>query len=235
ARLWAVYVSEAEKYDKALVESWKSDMDGILIFSALFSAIEGAFIIESYKTLTPDSGDATVQFLMQMLQQSMAVANGTVFHPQPCTPFSPPRTAVVCNALWFTSLGFSLACALLATFVQQWARDFLHHTDIHSAPVIRARIFAYLYYGMKDFRMHTVVEILPLFLHVALLLFFGGLVAFLIPVNSTMTFIVGSLLLIIMVVYLILTILPLHHLDCPYQTPLSGALWLGLHFFRRKL
>jgi hypothetical protein len=32
AKLWAVYMSEAEKYDRALVESWKSDMDGLLIF-----------------------------------------------------------------------------------------------------------------------------------------------------------------------------------------------------------
>ena len=30
--MWAVYVSEAEKYDKALVESWRGDMDGMLIF-----------------------------------------------------------------------------------------------------------------------------------------------------------------------------------------------------------
>jgi hypothetical protein len=32
AKLWAVYVSEAERYDRALVESWMSDMQGILIF-----------------------------------------------------------------------------------------------------------------------------------------------------------------------------------------------------------
>lgn len=32
AKLWAVYVSEAEKYDKALVETWRSDMQGMLIF-----------------------------------------------------------------------------------------------------------------------------------------------------------------------------------------------------------
>jgi hypothetical protein len=32
AKLWAIYVSEAEKYDRGLVESWKSDMEGILIF-----------------------------------------------------------------------------------------------------------------------------------------------------------------------------------------------------------
>jgi hypothetical protein len=30
--MWAFYVAEAEKYDKGLVESWKSDMDGMLIF-----------------------------------------------------------------------------------------------------------------------------------------------------------------------------------------------------------
>jgi hypothetical protein len=30
--MWAVYVAEAEKYDKALIESWKRDMEGMLIF-----------------------------------------------------------------------------------------------------------------------------------------------------------------------------------------------------------
>ncbi|KAJ7803056.1 hypothetical protein B0H14DRAFT_1649352 [Mycena olivaceomarginata] len=46
-KLWAVYISEAEKYDKALVESWKSDMEGMLIFAGLFSASLTAFLIES--------------------------------------------------------------------------------------------------------------------------------------------------------------------------------------------
>jgi hypothetical protein len=30
-----VYISEAEKYDRALVESWKGDMEGLLIFVSL--------------------------------------------------------------------------------------------------------------------------------------------------------------------------------------------------------
>jgi hypothetical protein len=33
-----VYISGAEKYDKALVESWKSDMEGLLIFVSLLYA-----------------------------------------------------------------------------------------------------------------------------------------------------------------------------------------------------
>jgi hypothetical protein len=32
AQLWAIVLKEGEKYDKALAESWKGDMDGILFF-----------------------------------------------------------------------------------------------------------------------------------------------------------------------------------------------------------
>lgn len=43
AKLWAVYVSEAEKYDKSLVESWRSDMEGILIFVRCSSPLRQSF------------------------------------------------------------------------------------------------------------------------------------------------------------------------------------------------
>ncbi|KAJ7793988.1 hypothetical protein B0H13DRAFT_1479589, partial [Mycena leptocephala] len=108
------------KYDKALVESWKSDMDGLLIFAALFSAIVTAFVLESYKTLNSDSGDQTVKLLVQISNQIAASANGSTALP----PFHPSTPAILCNAFWFLSLGLSLACALIATLVQQWAREF---------------------------------------------------------------------------------------------------------------
>ncbi|KAJ7644699.1 hypothetical protein FB45DRAFT_999654 [Roridomyces roridus] len=192
-KLWAVYVSEAEKYDKALVESWKSDMEGMLIFpltipkAGLFSASLTAFIIESYPTLLPDSGDTTVQLLAQISQQLAAAANGSTFLlPQRTPAFAPPTASLVCNSFWFVSLGLSLSCALVATLVEQWARDFLHKADMRSAPATRARIFSYLYYGLKRFSMHTVVDIIPLLLHASLLFFFAGLVAFLVPINIPM-------------------------------------------------
>ncbi|KAJ7834608.1 hypothetical protein B0H13DRAFT_2453988, partial [Mycena leptocephala] len=176
SKLWSVYISEADKYDKVLVESWKSDMAGMLIFAGLFSASLTAFIIESYKTLAPNSGDSTVQLLAQISQQLAAAANGsTVPAAAPSSHFSPPATSLICNGLWFISLGLSLTCALIATLVEQWARDFLHRADKHSSPVIRARIFSYLYYGLKRFSMHTVVDIIPLLLHASLVFFFAGL------------------------------------------------------------
>ncbi|KAJ6462584.1 hypothetical protein C8R45DRAFT_1178317, partial [Mycena sanguinolenta] len=202
------YVSEAEKYDKSLVESWKSDMDGLLIFAALFSAILTAFLIESYTSLNADSGELTVHLLVQISKQLAASANGSTFDVPPLPSFTASPSSVACNGLWFISLGLSLACALIATFVQQWAREFLHKTDMRSAPITRARIFSYLYYGLKRFQMHTVVEIIPLLLHTSLLLFFCGLVAFLVPVNLAMAIIAADLLVIIAVVYCVITFLP---------------------------
>jgi hypothetical protein len=79
--------------------------------------------------------------------------------------------------------------------------------------------------------MHTVVEIIPLLLH-ASLFFFGGLVAFLIPVNIIMTVIAVALLSIVAAVYIAFTLLPLWYLDCPYRTPLSVSIWQLLQIFK---
>ncbi|KAJ7456182.1 hypothetical protein FB451DRAFT_1008798, partial [Mycena latifolia] len=98
-KLWAVYISEAEKYDKALVESWKSDMEGMLIFAGLFSASLTAFIIESYKTLVPDPSESTVQLLTQISRQLAAAANGSTFLPPAPPVFIPPATSLACNIL----------------------------------------------------------------------------------------------------------------------------------------
>ncbi|KAJ7855857.1 hypothetical protein B0H13DRAFT_1591714, partial [Mycena leptocephala] len=97
AKLWAVYVSEAEKYDRGLVESWRSDMEGMLIFAGLFSASLTAFLIESYKTLMPDSGNTTVLLLAQISAQLAASANGTTLHVTPSAPFTPLTSSFVCN------------------------------------------------------------------------------------------------------------------------------------------
>jgi hypothetical protein len=237
--MWAVYVGEAEKNDRGLVESWKSDMEGMLIFVTAESTDTthqsflgwsllrqlGGFLIESYKTLTPDSGDTTVLLLAQISNQVAAAGSGTTFTIESRPAFIPQTSSVVCNVLWFISLGLSLTCALFATLVEQWAREFMNKADMRSAPIIRARVFSYLYYGLERFKMHTIVGIIPLLLHLSLLFFFSGLVAFLIPVDIVITAVTGIVLCIVAAIYTLLTILPLVFIDCPYHTLLSGSLW----------
>ncbi|KAJ7137481.1 hypothetical protein C8R43DRAFT_1132336 [Mycena crocata] len=171
-------------------------------------------------------------------EQLAASANGTTFNIPPSPPFTPAASSLICNAMWFISLGLALTSALVATLVEQWARDFLHRAEIRSAPVIRARVFAFLYYGIKRFKMHTVVEVIPLLLHASLVLFFGGLIAFLIPVNTMITALAAALLMIVTGVYSVLTLLPLYALDSPYKTPLSNIFWrlrnLAVMLIRRR-
>ncbi|KAJ7860765.1 hypothetical protein B0H13DRAFT_2355479 [Mycena leptocephala] len=185
AQLWAVYVSEAEKYDKALVESWKSDMDGLLIFAGLQLRLRRSHSTAFGPNITAASG----------------FHNGTPLQRTAGTVFTPSVSSIICNALWFINLGFSLACALTTTLVQHWAREFLHKADMRSAPVIRARIFSYLHYELKRFQMNTV------------------------PGAHHYDDIVAVILLIFLAVYAVFTLLPLGYLDCPYHTPLSGAFW----------
>ncbi|KAK7038461.1 hypothetical protein R3P38DRAFT_545759 [Favolaschia claudopus] len=233
--MWAIYAGEAQKYDKGLVESWKSDMEGMLIFAGLFSAVLTAFLIESYKTLNPDPDDLTVLLLTRISEQIVASANGNTSNIPPPLELNdggPTRAALACNALWFLSLGLSLSCALIATLLEQWAREFLHKTDIHSAPVIRARVFSFLYYGLRRFNMHAIVDIIPLLLHLSLLLFFSGLVAFLVPVNTGIALIAAVMLFVVAATYSVLTVFPLRYLDSPYRTPLTGLFWRLYQYFK---
>ncbi|KAJ7762191.1 hypothetical protein B0H16DRAFT_1262267, partial [Mycena metata] len=70
----------------------------------LFPASLTAFLIESYKTLIPDSGDRTVLLPSQISGQLAATANGTAFSLVQPPQFMPPTSAFVCNILWF--IGF---------------------------------------------------------------------------------------------------------------------------------
>lgn len=179
-----------------------------------------AFIIESYKILQPDPADTTVALLTRLVQST-----GQSPEPETPPPFQVTSAALVCNVLWFISLALSLTCSLLATLVEQWAREFLHRTDIHPAPVRRARMFSFLYRGIQQFRMHAVVDVIPMLLHVSLFLFFGGLVAFLLPVNRVLMYLMATILAVFLLLYTALTALPVIRRASPYRTPLSGAFW----------
>ncbi|TDL27705.1 hypothetical protein BD410DRAFT_325731 [Rickenella mellea] len=91
-KMWSIYVVKSEKFDKVLVERWRGNMEGILIFAGLFSASLRltAFIIESYKKLSPDSGNMTDALLAQTSSQHMDIANGTTFDISSPSPANQP-------------------------------------------------------------------------------------------------------------------------------------------------
>ncbi|KAH9071518.1 hypothetical protein EDB83DRAFT_253679 [Lactarius deliciosus] len=227
-RLWMLYLTEAEKEDKEITENWKGDTEGILVFTGLFSATVATFIIESYKQLSHDSGDTTNALLTQISQQLANTSNVTPFAgvgAQNSLPFKPTASAVRVNVMWFLSLVLSLTCALSATLMQQWARRYQELARRRGAPHKRARMRAYIFDGIKGFRMTRAIEAMPMLLHLSVFLFFAGLIDFLIPINTTVAYFTLGWIALFALAYVILTILPNLYLNCPYRTPLSGFTW----------
>ncbi|KAF8266282.1 hypothetical protein EI94DRAFT_217344 [Lactarius quietus] len=243
-KLFSVYLTQAEKFDKEESESWKGDTEGILVFTGLFSATVAAFIIESYKQLQPNSGDTTVLLLAQISQQLAALSNGTSISIPSTLPnqtFRPSTSAVRVNILWFLSLTLSLTCALLATLMQQWVRRYLQVSQRWYAPYKRARIRTFFAEGVERFGLPRAVEALPALLHASVFLFFAGLIDFLLNINHKVAISLLSAVAMGASAYFLCTALPLIYSNSPYQTPLTTLLWVlqqvllvsGLDLMRR--
>ena len=104
-------------------------------------------------------------------------------------PFKAPATAVVANVLWFLSLVVALICALLATLVQQWTRNYKRNikqrNTIGDRAEIRALNHVYIRMGIDRYKMDVAVSVIVMLVHIAVILFTAGLVAFLFPINDT--------------------------------------------------
>ena len=188
-----------------------------------------AFLIESYKKLTPDSGDRNSFYLSQISRQLAGLANGTSVPPQAFSS-SPPSTPIIwVNAIWLLSFVLSVMSALFATMTQQWARRYLQLPQIPNSPREQARVRSFLFFGAQSYGMINAVEIPPTLLHVSVFLFFSGLVIFFFTVYKTIAIVLSIALGIFGLVYLMLTILPCIDHRCPYRTPFSAVCWYLWH------
>ena len=105
--------------------------------TGLFSSTVASFIVASYPNLSPDPNATTDAILIQISQQLVNISSGTPLMSvsgQISQPSQPTASAVRVNALWILSLVLSLTCALAATLVQQWARQYLRHAQHRGAP-----------------------------------------------------------------------------------------------------
>jgi len=93
--------------------------------------------------LSQDTAGTTIALLAQISQQLAGASNGSsVGALVPPSAFKPTTATVRVNMFWFLSLAFSLTCALAATLVQQWSRNYLRVIDHRPAPHKKG---AYLY------------------------------------------------------------------------------------------
>ena len=144
----------------------------------------------------------------------------------------PSPLAIAVQTLWSLSLILSLACALGAILVQQWCQEYMRYSQCHTQPSTRARIRAYLFNGGCNYHMEQVINALPLFLHLAILLFCAGLVTYFFNLNKVVAYTALAAYSLIGALYLFFTISPLIDISSPFKTPMSTFLWRFLELIR---
>ncbi|KAK1219621.1 hypothetical protein PQX77_017668 [Marasmius sp. AFHP31] len=165
---WEVIMKEVTSLDDGLVGGWKEDIDTLLVFAGLFSAVVTAFTIESYQWLQEAPEDTTVALLKQISQQM----NGTSVR-EPDT-FSVSSSDVAINVLWFLSLIIALVDALFALLCKQWLREHRRHT--HTRTPSEALALRWLRnQSLEKWRVPAILASLPMLLELALFLFLAGL------------------------------------------------------------
>ncbi|PBK78688.1 hypothetical protein ARMSODRAFT_1011232 [Armillaria solidipes] len=224
ARVWKTHQAESAIQDVNMVEEIRDNVDVLLVFAGLFSAVVTTFVVQTSQSLQADYAQASASLLFELLLVQRAIANGSpadtapVSSLNPQTVFVPSATDVWVNGLWFTSLFLSLTTALVAVLVKQW----LHHYVVLPSGTPRERCFIrqYRYLGFQKWRVEVIVGVLPVLMHLALALFFIGLSLFLHPLRAALLWVVWTGTVLLIVAYVIVTILPMCFPQCPYRTPL---------------
>ncbi|KAI0716838.1 hypothetical protein C8Q76DRAFT_418885 [Earliella scabrosa] len=223
SEVWSDAAEAVKTHYDELVRRWKEEMDTLLVYAGLFSAVLTAFNVESYQLLQPGPSDATVAGVLEEI--SARLNSFTVSPPFvnsthariPHTPFQAPPSAVWINALWFSSLVCSLASASITLIVKQW----LHETVVGLSGTSReiARLRQHRLHGLIKWRVGTIIVALPTLLQLALVLFLVGMLILLWTLHSAVAVLTSILIAVLFTFFVVVTILPTVKWDCCYRSP----------------
>ncbi|KAI0656192.1 hypothetical protein C8Q70DRAFT_1056758 [Cubamyces menziesii] len=198
--------SVIQDHHDAIVEGWKEEIDTLLVYAGLFSAVLTVFIVESY--------NSTQAFL-----------------PLPSPPFRPPTSSVLIHIFWFASLVSSLSAAVVGLLAKQW----LHKTELGLYGTSRdtARLRQYRLDALLKWRVGTIVALLPIFLQLASALFFAGLLILLWTLHHTVAIVVTIVIGVLFGFVSVTVLAPAFSTDCAYRSPQALAIFAAVQTFWR--
>ncbi|KAH8822335.1 hypothetical protein DL96DRAFT_348358 [Flagelloscypha sp. PMI_526] len=181
ARVWAIYLDEADVYDDDMICGFRDTTDALLVFAALFSAVVTTFLVETSSALLPDHAQITTYLLTEQIQLLRANGNSSIIAGVPSSPYvagSPThsRFDIVVNILLFASLSLSLSTALFSVLIKQWLQAYT--AKLSGTAKERALIRNFRFTGLENWKLPEIIAILPLILHTSLWIFAAGLVVF---------------------------------------------------------
>ncbi|KAK7047590.1 hypothetical protein VNI00_006358 [Paramarasmius palmivorus] len=163
-----------EKYDEDQVKGWKEDIDTLLVFAGLFSAVVTAFLIEAYQKLEEDPADKTVALLEKLISFQQPNASQTAAISSDPSPFAPDVSTIRITCFWLLSLIFSLTSALFGLLCKQWIREYQREPPTRS-PAEALALRQLRRDSFEKWNVPAFLAALPILLEIALILFFVGI------------------------------------------------------------
>ncbi|PIL27349.1 hypothetical protein GSI_10496 [Ganoderma sinense ZZ0214-1] len=224
AKAWKETAEIVKGYSDEKIERWIAEMDNLLVFSGLFSAVVTTFVAQTYPLLQPDAPDQTAAILQQISLQlsSFSINQPFVNSTQPAFNSTPADTAtpavssstVTLNILWFASLILSLSAALVAIMVKQWLSQY--HSGLFGTSQDIARLRQYRLNNLAKWHVAAIVGALPVVLQLSLVLFFVGLLVLLRDLHPTIAKVASGLVAITFIIMGGTILLPVLWSDCCY-------------------
>ncbi|KAG8923899.1 hypothetical protein FRC02_010833 [Tulasnella sp. 418] len=215
---WQTYVSESGKFDKEMIDTWNENLDSLLLFATLFSAINTSFIIETYKRLQPDAIESTNSLLKLMLQHR----NDDQKIDLEDQHWTPPFAAVRTNTMLFASLTSSVLAAFGAILGKEMLAEYKSAGALNTIPE-QGRQRQKKFDALVRYRFRLLMQVLPIMLQLSLALFLLGVIDFLLPMSravATVIFVPASFGFILYIVSLVVAI---KREDAPFQTSVSKS------------
>ncbi|KAG8882338.1 hypothetical protein FRB97_008352 [Tulasnella sp. 331] len=217
---WSKYDAFAVTYNRDMMEYLNTNLDVMLIFAGLFSAINTAFIVVALNALSANPADETNHLLRLLV---MNVSNSTLTESDLTPPLAPTTSAVRQNCTFFASLCCSLLAAAGAVLAKQWMQ-FNGRTGqkgpFEQQAIWRTKKFV----GAEKWKLGAVVETLATLLLMSLALCFIALVDYLWTVEETVTIVVMAFAASGAYLYITMVVVAAIISACPFQTGPSAAL-----------
>ncbi|KAJ7245450.1 hypothetical protein C8J57DRAFT_1141074, partial [Mycena rebaudengoi] len=204
---WNAYKTLSEEYDREFHKKYGTDLDTSLIFvrdlaalefcriiiyfqAGLFSAVSSAFIIQIQPELQQDPNEVTQQLLRILIHN----ANQSLFSDVDLAESNSGTTTtiVIVQSFLYASLFSTLLAALLAVLGKQWL---MHYDAAGGRGTLAERGLERQrkYDGLQRWKFTLVMEMFPLLLQLALLLFSAALSVYLSTISCPIAIIVITL------------------------------------------
>ncbi|KAG2073812.1 hypothetical protein BDR04DRAFT_1009760 [Suillus decipiens] len=228
SRFWAAHKRVASEHDDEFLERYYNDMDIVLVFSGLFSAVSSAFIVAMESNLSPDPSVTTNALLTQLVL--IGLGNFTAAGSTPVAPaWSPSIAHLRIQSVAYASLSFSLLAAFWAVLGKQWLGYYKSHRYGRGSEEERGKRRQEKFDGIVTWHFDAVLQSFPILLQFSLFLFGIALSANMWYEQHTIAWVIIATTVFGFLFYSLMVMAALVSPACPFQTPVSTILRM-FHF-----